>query len=76
MSGQSPPKQGFITSLTKVSRKGERRWMDSEGKRLYTWDAKHGELEVFNRRGLHLGAVDPTTGEMTKKAEKGRWIDV
>jgi len=50
--------------------------MDSEGKRLYTWDAKHGELEVFNRRGLHLGAVDPTTGEMTKKAEKGRWIDV
>jgi hypothetical protein len=25
------------------------------GARLYTWDSLHGEIEVFNRPGKHLG---------------------
>jgi hypothetical protein len=55
---------------------GERRWRSKDGKRLYTWDALHGEVEVFNRRGRHLGAIDPRTGIGLKPAVPGRRIDV
>jgi len=55
---------------------GERRWRSDGGKRLYTWDSLHGEIEVFNRRGKHLDAMDPLTGRMTKAAVAGRTIDV
>jgi hypothetical protein len=76
MSRKVPPKDGFIADLVRVSRAGETRWMDASRKRLYTWDAVHGELEVFTARGHHLGAVDPVTGRSVKKAVKGRRIDV
>jgi hypothetical protein len=55
---------------------GERRWRSDGGKRLYTWDSLHGEIEVFNGRGKHLGSMDPITGEMVKPAVAGRTIDV
>jgi hypothetical protein len=55
---------------------GEKRWRSTDGKRLYTWDAFHGEIEVFNARGKHLGAIDPLTGEPIKDAVRGRKIDV
>jgi hypothetical protein len=45
---------------------GERRWRTPDGKRIYTWDSLHGEVEVFNKRGKHLGVVDPVTGNLTK----------
>jgi hypothetical protein len=55
---------------------GTRRWRSLGGKRLYTWDSLHGEAEVFNERGKHLGALDPKTGRMIKAAVRGRKIDV
>lgn len=55
---------------------GERRWRSADQKRLYTWDGRHGEIEVFTRRGYHLGAVDPVTGIAIKPAVPGRKIDV
>jgi hypothetical protein len=55
---------------------GERRWRSHGGKRLYTWDSLHGEVEVFNARGRHLGSMDPIIGEMIKPAVPGRRIDV
>lgn len=55
---------------------GERRWRSSDGKRLYTWDSLHGEIEVFNKRGRHLGVIDPIHGNLIKDAVKGRRIDV
>ena len=55
---------------------GERRWRSDGGNRLYTWDALHGEVEVFNSRGAHLGALDPITGNWVKPAVRGRRIDV
>lgn len=54
---------------------GERRWRDADG-RLYTWDALHGEAELFNARGRHLAAVDPVTGSVIKRAVQGRRIKV
>ena len=55
---------------------GERRWRSHDGKRLYTWDSLHGEIEVFDSRGRHLGAIDPVTGDMLKEAVRGRRIEV
>jgi hypothetical protein len=55
---------------------GSRRWRSADGKRLYTWDDLHGEIEVFTRRGIHVGAADPVTGIVFKPPVKGRTIDV
>lgn len=55
---------------------GERRWRSADGRRLYTWDFLHGEIEVFNARGWHLGAADALTGVLFKPARKGRRINV
>ena len=35
-----------------------------------------GEIEVYNKRGKHLGVVHAVTGEWIKDAVKGRAIDV
>jgi hypothetical protein len=55
---------------------GAQRWRSHDGKRLFTWDALHGEIEVYNRRGEHLGAADAQTGAYIKDPVKGRRIDV
>jgi hypothetical protein len=55
---------------------GGRRWRSADGKRLYTYDALHGEIEVFNTRGRHLGAANVLTGAYIKEPVKGRRIDV
>jgi hypothetical protein len=54
---------------------GERRWKSPCGKRIYTWDAFHGEIEVFNKNGKHLMVLD-AHGNHIKNAVKGRKIDV
>ena len=44
--------------------------------RYYQCDEFHGEIEVYNKRGRHLGALDAVTGELIKEAERGRTIIV
>jgi hypothetical protein len=42
-------------------------------RRFYSWDGEHnGEVEVWDRRGKHLGVNNPQTGEQIKPAVKGR----
>jgi len=55
---------------------GDQLWRSSCGRRLYTWDSLHGEIEVFNRRGRHIGVVHAQTGVQIKDAVEGRSIDV
>lgn len=55
---------------------GERRWRNIEGDVIYTWASLHGELEGFNMRGHHIGAMDASTGKLIKPARKGRRIRV
>lgn len=56
---------------------GAQRWRSHDGKRYYTWDALHGEIEVFNQRGHHIAVLDGVTGEPNgKPAIRGRRIDV
>jgi hypothetical protein len=60
--------QGFV--------RGQQIWRSHGGKRLYTWDSLQGEVEVFNGRGRHLGAIDARSGAWIKDAVRGRSIDV
>ena len=55
---------------------GEQRWRSQDRKRIYTWDSLHGEIEVFNNRGHHLGVLEQIDGRLIKSAIKGRKIRV
>ncbi len=70
------PRSRFLETMEGVPRRGEQRWRRPDGDRYYTWDRLHHEIEVFNRRGKHLGAANPDTGVMIKDAKPGRRIDV
>lgn len=71
------PKPSYLTYCDYLGVfNGERRWRSKDGKRIFTWDALHGEIEVFNKRGYHLGAIDAVHGHLIKDAVPGRKIDV
>lgn len=71
-----PSDTEFIRSLIPVLKRSKpKRWKSPNGKRLYEWDGLHGELEVYNGRGEHLGVVD-VDGRHIKDAKPGRCIDV
>ena len=55
---------------------GNQFWQSNDGRRLYTWDSLHGEIEIFNKRGHHLGAAHAVTGKFIKDAVEGRSIDL
>ena len=55
---------------------GRKVWTNNDGSRLYTWDSMHGEIEVFNSLGYHLGVLDAVNGQLMKPAVKGRRLDV
>ncbi|MDP9897880.1 colicin E3/pyocin S6 family cytotoxin [Variovorax ginsengisoli] len=44
------------------------------GKRYYEWDYTHNDIEQYDRRGNHLGSIDPVTGELYKPPVPGRRI--
>ncbi len=50
------------------------RWKDGKGN-IFEWDSRHGALEKYNRRGVHLGEFDPYTGQQTKDADKSRRVE-
>jgi hypothetical protein len=65
-----------LDNLEKLQGWNGQRWRDEYG-RIYTYDGEHGgELEVFNKRGEHIGVADVLTGEFIKPARRGRRIDV
>lgn len=76
--GQYVPRQppDFLSLQEVVPWKGESRWRDASGQRVYTYDQKHGEVEAYNKRGRHIGVLSVETGEKIKPAVKGRKIDV
>jgi len=55
--------------------RGELRTNGESGKdrRMYRWDYSHKDIETYDRRGKHLGDIDPVTGDETKPAKKGRF---
>jgi hypothetical protein len=51
-------------------------WRSPDHQRYFTWDALHGEIEVFSKRGKYLGALDAVTGTLIKPPVKGRSIAI
>ena len=73
----SRPEPCFLDAQERIGAPGGRlRWRSFDGERLYEWDSLHGEIEVYTKRGRHLGALDPVNGVRIKGPEKGRRIDV
>jgi hypothetical protein len=71
------PKPSFLDSCDYLGFvHGERRWRSKSGKRIYTWDALHGQIEVFDQRGNHVGVLDAATGQPIGGAVRGRYINV
>jgi hypothetical protein len=76
MAGLPLPKNCFLHGLDVVKViDGRKVWASACGKRLYTWDSLHGEIEAFNKHGFHLGVLN-CNGRVTKGAVKGRHLDV
>ena len=46
----------------------------TDGKKLYEKDYTHKDMEVYDKRGNHLGSADVSTGAMTKPPVPGRTI--
>jgi hypothetical protein len=44
--------------------------------RYYQWDHTHGDIEMYDHRGRHMGSVSPDTGRIIKGAVKGRTIEL
>jgi hypothetical protein len=70
------PHPSFVDSLERMNHTGKPRWRDQRG-RIYVYDGEHGgELEVYNKYGVHIAVADVYTGEFIKPGRKGRRIDV
>lgn len=76
MGGIPIPKESILDQCVVVGIDGGKKvYRNSKGDRFYTWDTLHGELEVFNKRGRHLGVACYQTGDLIKPAIKGRRIN-
>jgi RHS repeat-associated protein len=51
-----------------------RNGIKTDGDFYYEFDRRHGEIEVYNKRGDHLGTKNAHTGEWEKPAKLGRSI--
>jgi hypothetical protein len=76
MAGKPIPESSFLDGCIPIGAvNGQKRWKSVNLSRIYTWDSLHGEIEVFNKRGRHLGVLN-VNGDFIKEAVKGRKIDV
>ena len=49
--------------------------LKGKDKRFFTWDHTHGDIEVFDAQGKHLGSMEAVSGEMTKPPVPGRRLE-
>jgi RHS repeat-associated protein len=74
-SGQTSSKD-FWKKLKPFRGKTKTNGLQGKAKRFFEWDHTHGDVEVYDSRGQHLGSANPDTGEMTKPAVPGRRIEI
>lgn len=68
-----PP--SFLENCIILSKRieGKKTWKSKDGKRLYQWDSRHGDVEIYNaKNGVHMGSADKITGRVIKLPDKGR----
>lgn len=51
-----------------------RRW-EIPGGPVLEWDYQHGTVEMYNRRGRHIGECDPNTGKQLTRPIPTRSIE-
>jgi hypothetical protein len=51
-----------------------KRWKTPKGT-IFEWDSQHGTVEMYDKRGRHLGEYNPITGEQTKPADNTRKVE-
>lgn len=72
--GIPKPQPCFLDELLKAYIENNRQvYKNYKGNRFYTWDSLHGEIEVFDRRGIHFGVMN-ANGEFIGEAIPGRKI--
>jgi hypothetical protein len=64
----SPVWQGTQAYRGSIRTNGE----SGTARQYYQWDYTHNDIEVYNSRGVHIGSMDPRTGEVYKPAVAGR----
>ena len=69
------PTPCYLDRFEKYKVIGGRQTYRANGK-YYQWDELHGEIEVYDKRGRHLGVLDAEHGKQIKEAERGSRIDV
>ncbi len=75
MGGIPKPKPCFLDHQIKSHIDSDRQvYKNIKGNRYYTWDSMHGEIEVFDKRGVHLGVFAPSGPPPIKEAVAGRKI--
>lgn len=75
MGGKPRPKPSILDRCSFDGIEAGRKVYKDDGEGVfYTWDSLHGELEVFNKNGYHIGVADPLTGLIIKPAVRGRRI--
>lgn len=75
MGGKPRPNPSIVSGMTVAFVEGGRKYyFDAQAQRYFSWDSLHGEFEVFDRRGFHLGSVCPNTGITLKPPVRGRRI--
>lgn len=63
MAGKSRPSPCYLDNAVSLGNRGGRKiWRSQDGKRYYTWDSLHGEIEVFDT-GHANGRRLPSTAE-------------
>ncbi|GKT21011.1 RHS repeat-associated core domain-containing protein [Acidovorax sp. SUPP3334] len=67
---ESPIWNGMNNYRNNIRTNGE----TGKNKQYYQWDHTHGDIEVYNRSGGHLGSMNPMNGEMHKPAVAGRLL--
>jgi hypothetical protein len=50
------------------------RWRDANND-ILEWDGRHGTVERYNARGLHLGEFSAETGEQLNPADPKRKVE-
>ena len=69
------PESCFLKFLERYTHSGAPRWLSADRQHIYLWDGLHGEVEVYSRRGFHLGVVD-CDGRYIGDPIKGRRVYV
>lgn len=78
----APPGLAAFPDAIKVGRKTSvkgggalrKRWKTRKGV-IFEWDSQHGAVEMYDKRGRHLGEYDPATGAQTKPADGTRTVE-